>query len=170
MAYRTLSSTGLPLSFGQCIVTKNRDCSRSGHPRKYNQAQARQETHKHRAKQLGCSLRCSAELLPDKHAPERRNHGRALPKPIRYGKSRASRSNDAKRHSDAPNDPAQDAGEMRAQTAFEVIAEANRRANERLLHDKGVQTKITEENANREHEHRCVRSELSRLGLRKVWI
>src|SRR6516165_2516783 len=137
MAYRMLSSTGLPVSFGQCMVRNDRDCSRSGHSCKYNQTQARQETHKHRAKQLGCSLGCSAELLPDKHAPERCNHGRALPKPIRYGKSRASRSNDAKRHSDAPNDPAQDAGEVRAQTAFEVITEADWCADERLLHDEG---------------------------------
>src|SRR5262249_41563290 len=114
-------------------------------PRHNNQRQPDQKARKHRANQTVRPLRRALELFPNKHAPKCRNHRRALPQAVGNRKTSAPSGDDVERHADSPNDAAENAREVRAQAALEIVAERNRRARKGLLHDEGAQNEIAEE-------------------------
>src|SRR5215472_2513996 len=153
-----------------CFTTSLLPCFVLRSSRHNNQRQADQKTGKHGANQRVRALGRAAKFLPDEDAPEGGDHRRALAESIGNRKARAARGDDVEGHANAPNQPAQDAGEVRPQTALEIVREGNRRADERLLHDEGAQNEIAQEDPHRKDENRRVWAKLSRLRQREVRI
>src|SRR5882757_1073663 len=135
-----------------------------------NQRQPEQKACKHRSNVAIRSLRGVAELFPDKHAPDRGNHRCALTQPVGDRKARAPGRDDVERHSDSPDNSAENSRQVGSQAALEIIGERNRGADKRFLHDECAQNEIAEENSNGKNENRRVRPELPRLRRGKVRI
>src|SRR6266404_6699513 len=148
----------LLISLLRCFIASLFPLLRS--PRHNNQRQPNQKARKHRRNITIRSFRRIAEFLPDKHAPERRHHRRSLSQSIRNRKRRPPRRDNVERHSNAPDNPAQNSRQVRAQSAPEVIPERDWRADKRLLHDERAQNKIAQEYADRKNENCRVRPQL----------